>query len=439
MKARALFLVASFVCAPPACLFGQIDCSANSPTGTKLICELPVTATNLVPAGGPAALTAAQAAASSINASIGTQLTQLPVPSASVGTVTLQKKGSDSGVPWENLGPILTDRPDTVGRGHVFAGFSYQHFNFNAIDGVNLSAFPVAYTFGPTSADPLVYFGSISNNIKFSLDQYVALMTVGVSKTTDISVVVPVNNVSLGVLTSNFQIYSYGVPPNSSSTTPIWQQYGSPGSVQTAGSASGLGDITVNLKQMIHGRDGTKFAMAAGAAFRFPSGDALNYLGSGALGGNVYGLFEYRAHFAPHLKVSYQWNDASKLVNPTAGTNYRLPGGLQYAAGTDFRVTSHLTLVADILGSQYVNSPFLSAGVLTLTPTPPPSTAPATLNSVITSHTTYTTSNFSGGIKVSPIRHMVFFANVLLQMNNVGLRSDPVPLVGISYNFGRSN
>ena len=135
MKAKALLLFVSFACAPTVCVFGQIDCS----TSTKLVCELPITSANLTPVGTSQASLAAQNASSSINASIGTQLTQLPIPSAAVGVVSLRAKGSEIGVPFENLGPILTDRPDTVGRGRLFAGFSYQHFNFNAIDGVGLT------------------------------------------------------------------------------------------------------------------------------------------------------------------------------------------------------------------------------------------------------------------------------------------------------------
>lgn len=429
MKAKALLLIVSFICAPSVYLFGQIDCSSSR----KLICQLPVTSSNLIPTGGAAATAAATAASTSINAAIGTQLTQLPVPSASVGTVTLQKKGSEVGVPFANLGPVLTDRPDTVGKGHVFMGFSYQHFNFNAIDGVGLGTFPVAYTFPGTSTangDQLTYYGSITNNIKFSLDQYVALMTIGLTRTTDVSVIVPVSQVTLDVVASNFQTYIYDLQQNSYSkfVIPV-------ASVTTNGSATGLGDITINFKQLLIGAEGSRAAVAAGAQLRVPSGDELNYLGSGALGGNAYGLFEFRARLAPHLKVSYQWNNVSKLVNPSGGTN-RLPGGLSYAAGADLQVFRRLTLAADVLGSQFVNSPSISAGTLALKPTPGAnSVAPASLPGVNPLTTTYTTADVSTGLKWSPFAHLVLYGNVLMQINNVGLRSDPVPLFGISYNF----
>ncbi len=430
MKAKAVLLFVSFVCAPSVFCFGQIDCT----TSTKLICELPVTSSNLTPTGGAAAAQAATAASSSINASIGTQLTQLPVPSASVGVVSIKKKGSEFGVPFENLGPILTDRPDTVGKGHIFAGFSYQHFNFNAIDGVDLKAFPVGYTFSQTTGtgDQQTFYGSINNNVSFSLDQYVGIVTVGVTRTTDISVIVPFSQVSLGVVASNFQTYLY----DSKAAQYINESLPATTSVQASGTATGIGDITINFKQMLIGQEGSRAAVAAGGILRIPTGDELNYLGSGAIGGNAYGLFEYRARLAPHLKLSYQWNGVSKLVNPTAGTNNRLPGGLQYAVGADFRIFRRLTLAADILGSQFVNTPSLASGALMLVPTPPTGgVAPASLPAVFPLNNTYTTVNTSTGLKWSPVRHMLLYGNVLLQINDVGLRSDPVPLFGIAFNF----
>jgi hypothetical protein len=38
-------------------------------------------------------------------------------------------------------------------------------------------------------------------------------------------------------------------------------------------------------------------------------------------------------------------------------------------------------------------------------------------------------------LKWSPRPHFLLYGNVLVQLNNVGLRSDPVPLFGIAYNF----
>jgi hypothetical protein len=53
----------------------------------------------------------------------------------------------------------------------------------------------------------------------------------------------------------------------------------------------------------------------------------------------------------------------------------------------------------------------------------------------VTGNSSYTINNLSAGLKINPVRELVFSGNVLFQLNNVGLRSRPTPLIGISYKF----
>jgi hypothetical protein len=447
VKLKSLLLCISFACAPTVNAFGQLNCN----TSNKLVCQFPVSAqvlaSNVV--GGyqngnnPAyteAFNAALKAAGPINESIAAQLTQLPIPSATVGVVSLRRKGHEGGIPFDNLGPILTDRPDTVGKGHLFFGFSYQHFNFNAVDGVDLAALPVGFNFKQNvTTDGNAYrqfYGSGISDVGFQLNQFVALLTYGITRTTDLSVIVPINDVSLKVTSSGFKAYLYDSAKNAyANVTPAQ------GNVVTSGSASGIGDVGLNLKHMIFGQEGERPAMALGATFRFPSGDSYNYLGSGALGGSIYSLLEYRATIAPHAKIGYQWNDASKVLNLN-GPPARLPGGLQYDIGADVRLLQHLTAAVDVLGNQIVNVGSFNIANTSLTGVGLGANGAGgavNVSSVNAFRTTYTTANFSGGLKWSPMAHLLLYGNVLVQMNNVGLRSDPVPLFGIAYNFKKQS
>ena len=432
MKAKALLLFVSFAFAPTLCSFGQVDCTKS----TKLVCQFPFSTQTLTvfaagsnPTSALALANAAEAVANPINASIATQLTQLPIPSATVGVVTLQKKGSEFGTAFDNLGPVLTDRPDTVGKYHIFAGFSYQHFNFNSLAGVSLKKIPIGFQYA--AGTNVTSFDAVSNQVSFQLDQYVGVVTYGATRKTDISVIVPFNSVSLSVVTSGFQGYQFN------STTQSYGQIFSPTTSVTAnGSSSGVGDVQLIVKQLVIGGEGSRGAVAAGASARFPSGDALNYLGSGAFGGSIYGLFEYRARLAPHMKFSYEWNGNSQVMNLQKAPNTGLPGGLQYAAGADFKLVRSLTVAADLLGNQFVNVPSFTLLPTTLPkPVVPQAGIPPTIPGTTPTNLTYTTANFSGGLKWSPKAHFLLYGNVLLQLNNVGLRSDPVPLFGIAYNF----
>jgi len=442
MKAKTLILLASSICAPAIYAHGQISCT---PASRNLACELPTSAAVLAAsavaqnnsaAAQQAAITAALQVSNAVNSSIGTQLTQLPIPSGSVGVVSIQKAGYPLGVPYENLGPILTDRPDTVGKHRIFAGFSYQHFNFTEIDGIKLNNLQVGFQnsqtvqVGNQPPDLQEVSSSESNNVSFQLNQYVGLITWGLTRTTDVSIAVPFNDVSLAVQTSNFRAYLFDTNSNQ------YQNVSLPAgtTIASSGSASGVGDIIANVKQLLIGGDGRRPAVAAGFDVRFPTGDALNYLGSGAYGYNLYGLFEYRRKVSPHFKMGYQWNSKSVLVTDSQNTKKEasLPGGLQYDAGADYSVLRQVTLAVDFLGSQFVNSPSLVNSELPFAPPLPP-TGFEPLPTVASTTTTYTTANFSAGVKFRPSRHWILYGNVLIPVNNAGLKSDPVPLGGIAF------
>ena len=101
----------------------QINC-ISGPASTKLVCAFPYSAgllTNETALGGQAGIQSANEAADKVatgfNSAIAAQVSQLPLASASAGTVVVYS----GGIPetFNNLGPILTDRAQTVDRKSV--------------------------------------------------------------------------------------------------------------------------------------------------------------------------------------------------------------------------------------------------------------------------------------------------------------------------------
>jgi hypothetical protein len=457
VKVKIALLCAAFASA--SLLSAQVNCpTASATTSAPMVCQYPYSGSVLAliyyggnlpanPQTDPVYQTlylAGSATATPINASIATQLAQLPMPSAAAGTVTLKLPGSDIGSPFNNLGPILTDRPDTFPRRKFFLGFAYQHFNFTEIDGLQLSSFDLgAQVGGVTLANQTgTFYGALQSKVNLSMDQYIGLLTYGITRSTDVTVAVPVNNVTMNVTSNNYQGYFY------STATSTYTVLTAPGITTqvpliTGGSASGVGDVTVNVKQMLFGQEG-RYAGALGAQLRFPTGDADNYLGSGAYGANVYGVVEYRGTYkhhgiAPHVKIGYQWNGQSQILDIQNPPHEKLPGGLDYGFGADFGLFRTFTLVADGVGHQYVNAPSLNAGTISLVNVPANQTGiiiPSSIPYSTSANTTYTTFNFSGGFKwILPKthEHLLLYANVMVPVNDVGLHSDPVPMVGIAF------
>lgn len=419
------------VCVSSTVAIGQISCNPGSSASTKLVCQIPFSTGVFTNNSSASASTTALRNATAFNSAIATQVSQLPVASSSSGIIVVYK----AGVPetFNNLGPILTDRAQTIGKHKLFLGFTASQFVFTHIDGINLKNVP--FTYEATATNPSTgavlsdTYTSESTNIHFKVNQYVAVGTFGITNRIDVSAVVPMERISIGAETYNTEAYilnAYNVL--------VLGPYSVP-STYVPGTARGIGDITFNGKGMLwHGERST---ISAGFNLRTPTGDALNYLGSGAWGFNPYLSVSYLSRVSPHAKVGYQWNTSTELNNPTGTGNEALPGGFQYDAGADWACLRHVTLVGDILGSQYLNATRL---VLSTTPLPTPVTNPPTpstvfLPTVATSNRSYTVNDVSAGLKWNPFRDLVLSGNALYQINNDGLRTRIVPMVGISYKF----
>jgi hypothetical protein len=425
----------------------QSNVCLSGASSNKLACILPFT-TGAANAGNGSVNQAAV-----FNGPIGVQISQLPVAASAPGAIVLFSKGNPA--PFDNLGPILLDRPDSVGKGTLVLGISYQSFNFNHLDGIGIGAIPFEYAEQSVTGNTVTQTNYFQQTVHASIryDQYVALASYGLPKKFDLSVVVPFARVSIGTYNLNSSVYQVttGDTLNFVSSVPT---------KGTPGAAAGVGDVVANIKHELWsgGGDG-RTSIATGMAFRFPTGDALNYLGSGSYGINLYGLASYKAKVSPHVKMAYQWNTNSVLLNLSgSGANQRLPGGAQYGVGFDIGVTPQMTFSADILADEFINSPSISPATLTIpvtslgtvatanAPIPscpsstgsgitPLSTASCTLNTINTSNATYTTANLSMGLKFKPTKKLIFYGNVLIQLNDVGLRSDASPSVGLSYRF----
>jgi hypothetical protein len=402
--------------------------NCNNPANNHLICLVPVATRSIGAVNSPAP---------TFNSSFASQLSQLPLLSSGSGIVLTLDKTLGVYVVSDNLGPILTDRAQTIGRHKLLLAFAFQYFHFNSIDGTNLNAAPFVFTY-PSGTGGTVYTVE-TEKINMKYDQYVALATFGLTAKTDVSVILPFGRVSIG---SDAAVTLYSVAGDGSAQ-------GNPSSFNNphlGGSASGIGDMLVNVKSVLWSGERTTFS--GGLLVRFPTGDALNYLGSGAYGFNPYAILSYQARLSPHLRLGYQFNTTTVLLptayddkgNPIAHS--KLPGGLQYDFGADYVLFKKVptTVAGDFLGNYVVNSPVLTLLPYGSQPLGPPlvkafNVNPPALIPGMYNNNSYNLGQISIGAKVKPWKSLVLYGNVLFQVNNVGLRSNPVPLVGASYTF----
>jgi Putative MetA-pathway of phenol degradation len=442
---------------------------------------------------------------------IGRQANLLPLASPSSGVILVYDPSLKTLVTGtDSLGPILGERAETVGRHRLFIGFSYQFFDFDKIDGVNLANFPAVLTHTNDSRDnstptmPVTCSISGSNNlngcafvrdridtansISLKVNQYTSYITFGLTNRIDLSMVIPIENVRMSLFsqdtivpgTNGFFAVTPGSPdstiPNQNTTNTNGAPYffhlfkNCPNTSPSSGvlglapaclqhtfpdfsftgsgskpvnSASGVGDVVARVKW--NAWEGERAGFAVGMDVRFPSGDALNYLGSGSYGFKPFAVFSYRARISPHALVGYEWNtDSITAGDLTTGVKGSVPNDFVYIVGADAWMTKWLTGDFDIVGQRVFGTETVAVtqqqflancGTCTANPNPGTVTLPSLATS---SNSSYNITNASMGIKARPfpkLSRLVFTANVLVRLDDGGLRSKAAPLVGVGYTF----
>jgi hypothetical protein len=359
------------------------------------------------------------------NTTLARVIGELPVAVPVSGFALTLDKSTGVYVISSDLGGVLTERGSTLGKNKLFLSFTYQHFSFDSIDGTKLTDIPTvsAITYNGQPA-----FLASTNNLGASIDQYTVIAAFGVMDRIDFSITLPIDNVSLsGTATNRSEATN-----NGGTATPLQSQ-------TIGGSASGIGDLFVNGKYGI--LKGERSQLAAGLEVRFATGNEYNLLGSGSTGFRPYIVYSRLGkRFHPHANFSYQWNSQSVLNLGANGESLRLPSSLGYSAGVDYSVLKRLTVVGDFVGQHYFDATTItSAQLATSANVPGLATDNALYGTVRTvgvkNHSSFDEDNLAVGVKLNPVGKLVVSANVLIKLNDAGLRANYVPLVGISYKF----
>jgi hypothetical protein len=388
-----------------ASLIGAASVSAQTTTcgNTKLSCLLPTAFHTNPPTFN------------FFNEAFGTQIGQLPLATPASGFIfTFDKASGVYKASSESFGPLLAERSETIGRHKAYLAFTYQRFSFSEIDGNDLTDIPILFYF-PSSQNPQVVTYT-QNRVDTKIDQFAAFATFGVTDRIDVSLAIPFEKISMGVSPKGTE-YSTTSTAQASFTEFL------------AGSASGIGDVVVSAKGTLLRRG--RIGLAAGTELRFPSGDARNFLGSGAFGVKPYVVLSRRGRLAPHLNVGYQWNSNSPLATDQKGEE-RLPAFFSYAAGADIGVTKRLTVVADLMGQHFFDAPQVSTPRMV---TAPVNNQQVSFSSIVLVNGSYNVNNLGVGLKANPWNHLLVTANALVKLDEGGVRATVVPLVGISYSF----
>jgi hypothetical protein len=365
------------------------------------------------------------------NIALASQLAAVPLPSPASGfTYTFDSALGVFQRSTQSFGPILTERAETIGKRKLTFGFTFQHFGFDSLEGLDLGSVPAVFThddaqLGGGRSDLV----TTTNAIEARVNQSVAFVSYGLGSRVDLSVALPFVTVDLAA-TSQAQVQRVGT--TASPATHYYDDgsagFGTRATYASSGRASGIGDVVVRLKANPVHND--SIGIALGLDTRIPTGDEENLLGLGAFGLKPFAVVSFsQGRVAPHLNVAYLWNGQSVLAgDPATGTKEDLPDQVQYAVGTDIGVWKRLTLAFDFLGTYVIDSPRLVRETFT-------AANGQAFPQIGFEQESYNLASGSVGFKLNPFGRLLVDFNVLFRLDNAGLRDKVTPLVGLEYAF----
>ena len=371
-----------------------------------------------------------------VNVALTSQLATVPLPSPASGFTYHFDTGTGTFVrSTRSFGPILADRGETIGRGKIAFGYTYQFFSYDHLDGVPLAGIPAVFTHdNPQAGGGRADVVATTNTVEATVTQMTGALTYGLSDRIDLSLAVPVVRTRLALL-SNATIHRIGTGSNLGvhyfRDDDAIGGYGSTRQFYAEGSAGGVGDLVARVKATMM-REGSR-SLAAGVDVRLPTGDEQNLLGSGATGIRPFAAFSASiGALAPHVNVAYQWNGESLIAgNTRAGEKDDLPDQFTYALGADLLVAPRLSVVVDVFGQRVVSSPRLTAR----TSTRSGQAGTVTLPDIQFLTESYWTSAGGFGLKGNVASRMLVTFNLRFALADGGLTDRLSPLLGVEWAF----
>lgn len=350
---------------------------------------------------------------SSISEEAGTELSSVPLASPASGVIYTNNPTLNVPVPSnETLGPILTQRAETIGRHKIYVAATYQFFRFEDIDGLSMKGLPIFLA----TVSPVKAYIPTNNRLDLTSSQVTAYLTFGLTSAIDVSVAVPILNVHEQLTTSGTEYSVTGTTVVPFHLNPVLE------------GATGVGDLVFAAKGTLwkssHGGGG-----AFGTEVHVPTGDAANYLGAGTIGVKPFVSWTFGGRFSPHANFSYQMNGESILATNVLGAKGHLANRLFYSGGADWRITPWMTLAGDALAQRVFKGPRLEETSVV-------STNPGiTALSLVPATVSYNRIDGSFGAKFKPFSNLIITANLLVKLDQGGLRARTVPLGGLSFTF----
>lgn len=356
-----------------------------------------------------------------LSGAISKSVGNLPATASSSGvTFTIE-----DGVPVQtsvSAGPIFAERAQTLGEGRLLVGVNVSQISFSSIRGVPMDGLRLAFGHqnvggaalgDPTFENDLI---EVSADLDLSLLATNLFASYGLTDNFDVAVLVPLIRSSLEGSAVARVIHFESASPHFFGTdaNPTTE-------AQTSadGTALGVGDIGLRAKANLYQTDNAGAALLTDV--RLPTGADTDFLGSGEASLRALTIFSGRlGGFAPHANAGFVLRGGDLLTN-----------SLLLSVGFDQLVSETVTMAIDVVSD-------FQMGVSQLdVPTPIEYSAPFPRSEQVTDIPDESDHviDASWGLKVQIPGDFRAVGNVLIPLNDGGLRPDFLWTAGLELNF----
>jgi hypothetical protein len=335
------------------------------------------------------------------------------------------------------LGPVFVERPQTLGRGKFDFGFSYLFVDFDELNGQDLDGLTFHLQHNdccneknPPPSPGVPVFENDTADVsfeKFTLQSQVVsfFATYGITDRWDVNFLLP-------VIFTHLHLRARAVLNNESGEGEHFfdAAQGTTEEVRSVDDdTTGVGDLLLRTKYRF--LDGEEFKLASGLVLRVPTGEEDDFQGIGDTTLMPYFATSFEhGRFGIHANsgIEINWDDSDR-------------SRVRYGGGISLQVIEQLALLMDVIGSSNLTTDRVGVSVpqfVSLRGKPEiPSEAGVNIPDFQRFNKTLSTDivDLAVGFKINPYGSVVGFVNVLMPLNDDGLRADVIPAVGLEVSF----
>ena len=339
-----------------------------------------------------------QEAVNLLNRQIAPEIRPFPVTS-SAGGITYEFDPAQGAYRQtsDTLGPLVTERPQTLGKGKFSLGMAVTYFEYDEFEGRDLSNFRSTALHIPDAiGDPNARenFELDTLDLRFNVDlEFTALAlsaVFGVTDRLDLGVVVPIVHADMNV-SANANIVTS--PENTIPAVHRFEGALDNPNDSASDDATGIGDVLLSAKYYWLEQD--QLNVAGLFRIKTETGDEDDFLGTGSTTFQPFVLASYglaqNATIQSNLGFEFDSDDSDR-------------NRFIYSFGVNGG-SSKLTGALELIGSHELDTDGIGEDII----------------------------DAAVGVKWSPFPNLIFSGNVLLPLNDDGLRADYVATVGIEY------